>query len=273
MTGLPFMIARDASDALVARRALGPAARFIAGGTALQLAWPFGRANHALVSVAAIDLGKPVSLQGDNLRLSANALLEDVRTSPQVALHAPILATAISAIGALGVRHLATIGGNLAWRAGDLVPLLLVLDASVVSFEAGSTSVAEWLQEKMDDLVLSVEIPLPLPPVAMWEKVGRRASFSPSLITVAGAIVPGISGAIDTVRLAVGGGPVPPTRLPLTEAQLIADKQNSLPAVATSLRDEVAAKIEALEDFLPTGSYRARAAANVLSYFIQEHRI
>jgi nicotinate dehydrogenase large molybdopterin subunit len=276
MTAAEYIVARDPADAVAARRALGPAARYIAGGTALQLAWPEGRADHALIDVAGIDMGPAVSIisgerRAPALRLAATAVLEDVRRDPAVRTHAPILATALSDIAGLGVRHLATVGGNLAWRSGDLVPLLLVLDARIVAAERGMVAVADWIalhhgDPENGDLVLAVDIPLPVPQPVMWEKIGRRAAFSPSLITVAAAFAARDAHAADCIRMAVGGGPVPPMRLSASEARIGGARRDA--SELASLVAALGAEIRAPDDPAATGAYRAGAASRVLAAFL-----
>ena len=257
MSGPDYIVARDPAEAVAARRALGSAARYVGGGTALQLAWPAGRADHALIDITALDLGPAASVvPGDHLRLAATATLEAVRTDAKVRTEAPILASALAGIGGLGMRHLATVGGNLAWGAGDLVPLFLVLDARVVSAVSGDAiTVADWLARGDGDLIIAIEIPLPMPRLVMWEKIGRREAFSPSLITVAAARGP------DSVRMAVGGGPVPPARLAQAPSE-----RDGFEALASTL----AAAIRAPDDAIASAEYRARAAGRVLASFAAE---
>lgn len=235
---------RDAAEAVAARRELGPAARYVAGGTALQLAWPEGRADHPLVDLAGLAVGPVVRTEADGaVTLSALATLETLRRHPGVP--APII-EAIGAMAAWGVRELATLGGNIAWRAGDLVPLFLALDATVTGVD-GSRPLAGWLAAPGEDLLLSVTLPARTPGErVLFEKVGRRAAFTPSLVTVAA-----VTGPAGT-RLAVGGGPVPPMGLWLgPEADLS----------ATALAGRLALPGD---DFL-SGPARTRLAARVLA--------
>jgi CO/xanthine dehydrogenase FAD-binding subunit len=258
MSGPVYIVARDPAEAIAARRAFGSAARYIAGGTALQLAWPDGRADHALIDVTALDMGPAVSIvSGERLRLAATVTLETLRRDARVKDAVPVLATALASIGALGVRHLATVGGNLAWGAGDLVPLLLVLDARVITGAADSLPVADWLGRRDDDLILAIDIPLPVPRLVMWEKIGRREAFCPSLITVAGAL------AADGLRLAVGGGAVPPARL----SPVLRD-EGDFERLASTLATDISAP----DDSAASGRYRARAAGRVLASFAIEAR-
>lgn len=251
---MTYVTARSIEDALAAKRELGPAACFIAGGTALQLAWPEGRLDRPSIDIATADMGPIAAVETGRLRIAANARLEDVRRDPLIARHAPILTDTIAQIGALGVRHLATIGGNVAWRSGDLVPLLFVLNATLRFARGDVRSLADFIEKPGDDLIVAVDIPLPLPPHCTAEKIGLRAAFSPSLITVAAACGPGG----DPRRLAVGGGPVTPSLLPAPSPS------GSFEQLAAAITKTITAP----DDVAASGSYRSQAAGRVLADFL-----
>ena len=122
-----YILPRDFQEALALRSTLSEAA-LIAGGTAAQLGWPEGRWPGPVLDMSRIVA--PAPRIGDGvLRLSAFSRLETLRLDPVVQHACPPLAGMISQIAATAVRHLATLGGNIGWRYGDLVPLLLALDA------------------------------------------------------------------------------------------------------------------------------------------------
>ncbi|MGH2340362.1 FAD binding domain-containing protein [Segnochrobactraceae bacterium EtOH-i3] len=244
---IPIIRPRTPEDALLMRRSLGERARYIAGGTALQLAWPEGRADHPLVDLSGLDAGPLMRIEDDGaVTLSAFATLETLRRHAGLATRLPVLPEAIGAIAAWGVRELATLGGNIAWRAGDLVPLLLALDASVTGLD-GDVALCDWLAEPGEDLLLSVTVPaLSEGTRVIFEKVGRRAAFSPSLVTVAA-----VTGPAGT-RIAVGGGPVPPSLA-------------ALPAGAMLSQEALAALFALPADDFLSGPARSRLAARVLA--------
>lgn len=112
---------------------MGARARFVAGGTVVQQEWEgvVRRAPSGIcfINTQAWPQTQTVSLAGEHLRIGANVRLEAVRQNPLVRAHAPLLVEAIGQLGAAGVRRLGTLGGNIAWGAGDTGPVLLVLDA------------------------------------------------------------------------------------------------------------------------------------------------
>lgn len=194
MLDTDFHRPRTPAEAEALRAATG--GDYLAGGTALQLGWADRRAPGALIDLRALDFGPAVTRAGDTLRLAADATLETLRRDPLLGEALPALATLIDRVAGLGVRTIATLGGNIAWRAGDLLPPLLALDAEVEGADGARVALADWLAGTP---ALIMAIHAPVRPLAC-EKVGRREAFSPSILTVA------VSGA----RAAIGGGVVAP---------------------------------------------------------------
>ncbi|THT98244.1 molybdopterin dehydrogenase [Lampropedia puyangensis] len=170
---------------------LGPAARFISGGTVVQQEWADPRL--APLDVHFIDLmGWPqtqsIALTNAGLRIGAGARLETVRTHPIVRQHAPMLCEALAQLGAPGIRRVGTLGGNLGWGVGDTCPVLLALDAQAElangSCEALHTLLAQPVRPLMTAFWLPRHDDLAVPRTA-FEKVGHRAAFSPARIRIA----------------------------------------------------------------------------------------
>ena len=112
--------------------ALGSGARFIAGGTVVQQEWDEPRlapAGIRFIDVQTWSQSRGIAQDGTQLRICAAERLEAVRLHVLVRQNAPLLAEALGQLGALGVRHLGTLGGNVGWGMGDAVPVLLALDA------------------------------------------------------------------------------------------------------------------------------------------------
>ena len=144
-----------AAQALAEYRRLAPDAAFLAGGTALPLAWGVAEEERpgagTLIDLlaGAITTGiEPASLPDGRpaLRVGAATTLEAMRRDASVWMRARRLAEAIDAIGAPGVRHLATLGGNIGWRWGDTLPALLAADAWVILAEGGAQPLVTVLE-------------------------------------------------------------------------------------------------------------------------------
>lgn len=197
MTQPDYLRAHDAAQARTLL-ASTPGAAMIAGGTAAQLGWPEGRFAGPVIDISALPAPAPRIANGA-LVLSALSRLEDLRRDPLLAQACPALPLLLDRIAAPAVRNLATLGGNIGWRFGDLVPLLLALDARLEVDGAEGLAMETALNRSMPPLFTAVTIPLPLPSRLTVEKIARRVDFAPSTLTIAIAGDPGAE------RLAVGG--------------------------------------------------------------------
>ena len=198
------------------------------------------------------------------MRIGAATLLEDLRQDASIGLHARRLVEAIDAIGAPGVRHLATIGGNVGWRWGDTLPTLLAAEAWVVLADGGPHPLASVL-----DTARLENAALPLIDALLWprpearspgwsvyEKLGGREAFSPSRLTL-GLEVRCDEGRVADPRVAVTAAGWPARRLPQVEAWLSGRPAATLASYATALRDACLADIG--------DAHRARLVARLLT--------
>jgi len=223
----------------------------VGGGTLLQLQWAAGEPKpEALVDLSGVGL---VGISEDGgLRIGAATRLSDIETSAEVGAAAPLLARAVRDVGAAGIRRMGSLGGQLGWGAGCLLPALLALDATVTfatASEETETPLADWLAAPRG-LVLAVTLPRqPGSARWLWRKVGLRAAFTPSVIAVAGVFG-------DTVALAAGGGPVRPQRLPASER--VAREGGDLIAA-------VEAELDAPDCAFRSARYRRRSAARLFA--------
>jgi len=295
---------RSIADAVESVASL-PSARFVAGGTALQLEWARGiAAPTTLVALGDIADLKGVSRRDGLLRIGALTPLAELERDPDVTTHLPLLTAAIKGVAAPSVRHLATLGGNLAGRIGCLLPALLALDATVLCYGlagAWRQPLCDWLAHDAapvakpgaatvatpgttagtadntgtaaahgdlivatGDLITALEVPA-MPAACRWtqRKIGLRATFSPSVIGVAGLMLID-AGKVGRARLAVGGGNVAAARLSATEAWLEGQTWASIDWPA--LRARLAAEIVAPDDSFRSARYRRFAAANALTW-------
>lgn len=234
-----------------------PQAKAVAGGTALQADWASGAARPAtLVDLASL-LPRGVGDRGATIEIGAGTTLADLEREPLVARRLPLLAAAVRAVAAAPVRRLGTVGGNVGWRQGCLLPTLLVLEAQVRTHRGAAPpqwcALSAWLDDP-GGIILGLRLDAQAPD-ERWtmRKTGLRAAFTPAVVVCAGRI--GASGP----RLAVGGGPVRPQRLAAGEAALACG------ADAAALRAAVAGEMEAPDCVLRSGRYRRRVAAAALA--------
>lgn len=233
-----------------------PGTRAIAGGTALQVLWSQGVGEpDRLVRLDGLGLGG-IAAEAGGLRIGATTTLAEVAASPLVRETAPLLSRAVRDVGAPGIRRLGTLGGQIGWGAGCLLPVLLTLGARVEVTRADGAGT--------EDLAMALTAPgglvraviLPGQPAGarwVWRKIGLREAFSPAIVTMAGWVADGAA------ALAVGGGPVPPQRLPRSEAALCASMDGR------GLRGLIESEIDAPDCAFRSARYRRRAAAAVLA--------
>lgn len=245
-------------------------ARFVAGGTALQLEWVKGIAKpRHLLNLAGIEGLAGVSEERGILRIGALTPLATLCRSEVVADRAPILAAAAATVAAPSVRNLGTVGGNIAGRSGCLLPAFLALGAELEIITASGLTreaLAIWLlrEPSADEIIASVRL-TSLSQTCRWthRKVGLRAAFTPSVIGVAGLLE--LEGeTVVNVRLAVGGGIVVPARLPGMEERLTGARFSAIDW--GDIRAALAAEIAAPGDAFRTARYRREVAANALVY-------
>jgi len=247
---------RTVAEAMAAGRA---GAVFGAGLTALQLGWGEDGPEGTVADLNGLPGLDRIALRGDRLEIGALVTLEQLRRCAALAARWPALSALLSQIGALGVRNLASVGGNIAWGAGDLVPALLALDARLVT-PAGSIGLAAW---PPGTLILGVEIP-PAPAFLFIEKVGFRAAFSPSLVTIAATAGFDAAGRLSAVRIALGGGPNRPGRIAAAEAEVEGCAPNAIAPGA--LAAALAGAGCCAEDAFATAGHRADVAARLLGH-------
>lgn len=232
-----------------------PGAQAVAGATALQAQWAQGVARPA----ALIDLAPllPRGILRDfsqkdrphaRVRIGAGTTLQMIAEAGL-----PLLSQAAGQVAAPGVRRLGTLGGQIGWGAGCLLPALLALDARLRT-TAGDLALADWLA-RPEGLVLAVSFGLPgAGQRLIWRKIGLRAALTPAMLVVAGIATPR-DGALTGLRLAAGGGVVPPQRLRAAEAAL-----DGLPPDAATIAAAVGAALQAPDCALRSAAWRRRVA-------------
>ena len=256
-----------ATQAVTMLAEAGPDARFSAGSTALQAEWSLGKPRpSALIDISGLNGISGFIMDDVSLRIGAGETLSSIIASPVVADTCPLLAEAARRVGATAIRNRATLGGNVGWRVGCLLPALLALDADLeVLTQEGTRTVplVDWLTAPTEpSLVMALVVPRQDGEGRYgFRKIGMRAAFTPSIIAVAGALHAS-EGKVTAARLAVGGGPVPASRLMESENGLIGQDLASIDWSA--LRDIIATEIFAPDDAFRSASYRKRAGANAL---------
>lgn len=213
-----------------------PGIKILAGGTDV---FPKMKRNHfdceRLIYIKNIKELRFIDT-GNGLKIGAANLLSDLEKSPEINNSYHALHEAIKAIGAIAIRNMATIGGNICNAAppADTVPALLVFDAQLKLVKLGGertlplsqfiTGVEQTIIE-YDELLHSIELPeLPDGFLSTFVKLGR-VSVDTARVNMAVAVdFDSSSKTIKTARVALGAVGTKAYRCPDSEVLLAGKK-------------------------------------------------
>ncbi|MEI1422848.1 xanthine dehydrogenase subunit C [Bacillus cabrialesii] len=229
------------------------------GGTLLQLQWDKGIfPKQHLVSLEGIDEMRGISASDTHVSIGALTTLNECRKSPLIKSALGCFSDAASAVAAPGIRSRATIGGNIASKIGDLIPLLLVLDAELILYqmELIRLPLGDWLVDAGLEtaIVTRVIIPRAEGERVFYRKLGRRQAFTGAVAVVAGRFLKD-----GCIRLAAGHADITPERLEESEAKVMASSWKPHELYETLVRE-----LSFSADAFMTAAYRKKAAANVI---------
>ncbi|WP_416148661.1 FAD binding domain-containing protein [Salipaludibacillus sp. HK11] len=251
---------------------------FVSGGTWLRTQWEAGNKKVApqLISLDnVVELNGGIYLSDGEIVIGAFASLASVIKSTLMKKKAPLIVKACQNIAAPSIRNQATLGGNLLSRVGDAIPALLVLDAKLNWFdgeEIVTEPLEDWLISEGVSKRILVSITIREHPVvpsdmqnefSFYLKIGRRETFIPSVVTVAGkGIYDSCADTFQKVSLVVGGGSIVPTRL--KRAEVVLENQlfskDTLQDVYTHVREEY----KPIGDAFSSALYKNKVAANLI---------
>lgn len=183
-----------------------------------------------------------------------------------------VLSSAAARIANPPVRNMGTIGGSISFAdpAADYPPALVAADAHVEI--AGPTGRREipaedfflgWYETALQpgEIVTAVLLPSPLPDgIGHYEKLCRVAGdFALASVAVAGRFGPG--GAIEAVRIAVGGCGGGPVRDPAAEILLMEKGLSGLDEAGASL----CGHLDPVDDVRGSAAYRLTVVPRLLA--------
>jgi CO/xanthine dehydrogenase FAD-binding subunit len=247
----------EALDALAAH----PQAQVLAGGTDFMVEVNFGhRRPDDVVALGRVDELRHWRVDGETVLLGGGVTCTQLMQSP-LAERLPALAQAARTVGSPQIRNAATIGGNLGTGspAGDLLPVLSALDASIaVRSAAGARvlSVDEFLVGpkrtalEPGELVVEVAVPAATGPQEFL-KVGVRNAM---VIAIANLAL-----VVDRGTVKVAAGSVGPTIIRARDAEQWVWANGGVAADATEFGRRVAAEVRPIDDHRSTAAYRRRA--------------
>jgi len=276
------------SEAWSMKERYGSEAVYAAGATLLRTQWESGAAilPGYLIDLSRLPEIREIRVEGDWLVIGALATLSSfLGNYGLIEQHCPAVVTAIRDIAAPSIRNLATIGGNVLSGVGDSIPALLLYDVVLVwqdSHGEQEQELGDWLLQKSlygsvdSRLLLRIHLPLTLtlprlidndPASSLrrfdrFHKVGRRESFSTSLVTVAICGWIDIEGKLADVRIAAGGGQSVPFRLREAERKLTGKLIDE--RLLGELYQDITRIYEPQGDLFASAAYRQKTAANLI---------
>ena len=264
----------DSIDMAVASLADGGGdAKIIAGGQSLVPMLNFRLLRPSvLIDINRIGDLAFIEEAGKKIRIGALTRHYQLETSPVIARHLPVLASAMTHVAHLAIRNRGTIGGSLSHAdpAAELPMMALLLDAELhIASASGKRTIAArdffvgalTVDLARDDIVTEIVLPK-LPPKTGWgfEEVARRSGdFA---LAAAAATLTLSAGVISQARIALTGVGATPVRAAEAEALLVG--QALEPGLIDRIIDAVRAAIEPDTDLHASSDYR-RHLAGVLA--------
>ena len=247
MTEFQYVRAAEVDQAVALLNEPGLKSRPLAGSTDLVLLL---RANPSfcdrVVDISLIPAMHAITRHADQVTIGAAATFSEVMANPLVLSTAPLLAQACHQVGAVQIRNMGTVGGNVANAAAcaDSLPALVCLDALAhVRTPAGEQTwpVSELIVKPNRTLIpsggLLVALSYPVPPGnshSVFLKLGRRNAMAISRLTVAVLGCLDNSGLVSQVRIVTGSATPQISRIRPAEEMLVGQKPDKALYIATA---------------------------------------
>ncbi|HJN74442.1 MAG TPA: FAD binding domain-containing protein [Myxococcota bacterium] len=269
----------DSLQSALEARAKFPYAVVLAGGTEVMVAINAGRLEpQLLLDISRAEELTRIERTRRFMRIGALATCTDIARALDVQRRAPILVEACRSLGSPQVRNRATLGGAIGTLSptGDLLPVLLVLDAEI---EVASTTrgprtvpVGDMLgglrtgRIRSDELITAVRIPHPRPgDETIYRKVGGQRIHGVAMVLFAGRLQL-VEGVVEEARVVFGCLGPTARRCSRVEQALVGGPPDS--KVASLLAED----ITPMTDFRASAAYRSRVAENLLRSWLDSLR-
>lgn len=235
-------------------------ARLLGGGTDLVVRCPDEVST--LVDLARLGL-RYVHVDDDGgVRIGAMSTFTDLLEHPVATAYATgVLGEMLAQVGSVLHRNSATVGGHVVRsRLSDVLPVLLALDATVVSYAGAETHrpLAEYLDEDLGPHVVT-EVRLPASVAGSIAAFTRfsRSTFDHALVNAC-CRVDAAGGTVRDVRVVVGESTTVGARVTAAERALdgAALTDEAIAAAAAAAGEAVGAR----DDWLTSGAYRRHLA-------------
>ncbi len=282
-SGESFSRPTTLDDLLELKATYGSSAELVGGATEIGVAInKQGRAYPRLVSTEGIsELSR---IERSELAFTVGGAATLTHVEEAFAGEYPMFDKMLWAFASRQIRNRATLAGNLVTASpiGDMAPIMLALDASVVLAKRGATrtlSLADFFVAYRktvlapDEMVRDIHVPRHVPTAARARrrmdsyKVSKRRELDISIVAAAFVIDTDDDDVIGHVRLAYGGVAAMPVRAFSTEAFLLGKvwNESTMRAAQVLLR----AEFTPLDDVRSGAAFRRELVANLFEKFFR----
>ena len=259
-----------------------PGAALVAGATDLGVQVnKRKRAPHVFIDLNRIRELEMIELtqDGDTHHLVMGARVTWTHLAEVIEREVPELHHIISIFGSPQIRHVGTIGGNLANASpiADAIPFLMVMEAELELVGPRGSRVVnindfyqgyKEVDLRLEELIAQVHVTLPRPEESLrLIKVSRRRDLDISTLTAA------IRMQIEDERIkqpAIALGGVGPTVIRATQTELFLDGRTLSEETMRQAGDIACAEISPISDVRGSAEFRYQLTRNVLLKFFHE---
>ena len=223
----------------------------------------------AVIDIGRIKALKQIKVEGETIRIGANATHAEIANSSKLKKACPLLAETAAQIGDPQVRNRGTIGGSLthADPAADWPAAMLALDAEVVVRSSNGERVikaADFFVDMLtsaaqpNEIVTEIRIAKPAQPkAAVYLKVPQSASGF-AIVGVAAQLKLN-NGTCEEIRIGITGLAPKAFRALSVETALLGTSLDEAAVNAASVSADADAS-DAMEDIHASGEYRRHLA-------------
>jgi xanthine dehydrogenase small subunit len=264
--------------ALAALLAAEPQATLVAGATDVGL-WvtKFQRVLPSVIYLGRVAALRRITETDTAIEIGGGVTYSEA--APALARLYPDLGELLRRLGAVQVRNVGTIGGNIANGSpiGDTPPALIALDTTLI-LRRGETQRRLKLEEfflaygkqdrQQNEIVEAVSIPK-LSSTTQFRAYKITKRFDQDISAVCGAfLVELVAGQVARIRIAFGGMAGTPKRAAGAEQALLGRPWSR--ASIEAARQALAGDFTPLDDWRASAAYRRMVAANLLLKFFIE---
>lgn len=270
----------DVDEALGLLGRVAEGAKILAGGTDLI---PLMRENlvkpRHIIDISNLHDLDFIKQEDDMIRIGAATKMRTIERSATVQSKIPMLAEAAQLVGEIGVRNIATIGGNLvnASPAADSAPPLLTLDASVKIRKLNGERMIRleklFVHVKKTTLMpdeLMTEVQVPIPPAksgGYFLRLAKRGGNIISIVSAAAFLT--LKGNVCSIaRIAMGS--VAPTPIRIPEAEKVLEGSEPTEERIRTAAERAAGSIKPISDVRASAEYRRETSKILAARVLEE---